>query len=194
MTIGSDREQCLQHLLEAEARLVLYPPRGSRSGPLAGLLQRLLFRVLRPYSLAHLALQQEALASMHAAMESVPDVVMNDGSDVELPELRAQEDRDSRNIRRVLSATLRLDSNVVDIGAHNGGFLREVLRFAPEGQHIALEPLPHLADYLRAEFPRISVHCVAASDREGTAPFHHVVGCEPWSGLISRPLPGGGSA
>jgi FkbM family methyltransferase len=98
---------------------------------------------------------------------------------------------DAENMHRLLAAVLKADSNVIDVGAHGGAFLREAISFAPDGRHIALEPLPHLAARLEEDFPQVDVYCTAASDRVGTASFFHAVDVEPWSGLKSRPLPDG---
>jgi FkbM family methyltransferase len=104
-------------------------------------------------------------------------------------ELAAVDARDSELIRRLLAWTLAPDSNCIDVGAHIGSVLREILRVAPQGHHIAYEPLPHLADRLRAEFPAADVRCAAVADREGEASFGHVRAAEAWSGLAYRPLP-----
>ena len=69
-------------------------------------------------------------------------------------ELAAIDQRDSDLVRRLLAWSLAPDSCCIDIGAHAGSVLREILRAAPDGRHIAYEPLPHLAEHLRAEFPR----------------------------------------
>jgi FkbM family methyltransferase len=61
---------------------------------------------------------------------------------------------------------------------------------APRGRHIAYEPLPHLADHLRASFPDVDVRCAALSDHAGEASFARVRAAEAWSGLLFRPLPG----
>jgi FkbM family methyltransferase len=68
--------------------------------------------------------------------------------------------------------------------------LAEIVRVAPRGRHIAYEPLPHLAEHLRAAFPDVDVRCAALSDRTGTDSFSRVRAAEAWSGLVFRPLPG----
>jgi FkbM family methyltransferase len=98
--------------------------------------------------------------------------------------------RDSELIRRLIAWTLTPESSCVDVGAHAGSVLAEFVRVAPRGRHIAYEPLPHLAEQLRASFPGVDVRCAALSDRSGTAPFARVRAAEAWSGLVFRPLPG----
>ncbi|MEA2454688.1 MAG: hypothetical protein QOI45_950, partial [Thermoleophilaceae bacterium] len=89
-----------------------------------------------------------------------------------------------------LAWSLAPDSGCIDIGAHTGNVLTEMRRVAPRGRHIAYEPLPHLADHLRASFPDVDVRCAALSDHAGEASFARVRAAEAWSGLLFRPLPG----
>ena len=101
-----------------------------------------------------------------------------------------QRDRsDGENMRRLVTWCSAGDA-ALDVGAHHGALLDEMLRVAPSGRHIALEPLPHLAAHLRETFPGVTVHEVAASNPTGTTTFAHVRGAEGWSGLKYRPLPG----
>ncbi len=98
--------------------------------------------------------------------------------------------RDDRNLRVLLAAVLGSDSNAVDIGANEGEMSAEILRCAPRGNHVAIEPLPHLAAGLRARFPTIEVHEVALSDHDGTAVFHVAEDAPALSGLQRRPIAG----
>jgi FkbM family methyltransferase len=98
--------------------------------------------------------------------------------------------RDTELIRRAIAWSLGPDSCCVDVGAHSGGVLGEIVRVAPHGRHIAYEPLPHLADRLKAAFPQVDVRCAALSDHAGESSFARVRAAEPWSGLVFRPLPG----
>ena len=50
-----------------------------------------------------------------------------------------------RQACELMSRVLSADSNCVDVGCHQGQFLREFLKYAPRGRHFAFEPLPHLA-------------------------------------------------
>jgi FkbM family methyltransferase len=84
-----------------------------------------------------------------------------------------REARDNEHIRVVLAACLSPDSSCIDVGAHSGGVLREIVRCAPNGRHIAYEPLPHLATELAREFPQVDVRPAALSDQDGTASFVH---------------------
>jgi FkbM family methyltransferase len=74
-------------------------------------------------------------------------------------------------MRMVMAAVLRSDSCCVDIGAHEGSMLREMVRLAPEGKHLAFEPLADYAARLTEAFPTVDVRNVALGDRTGHAQF-----------------------
>lgn len=82
-----------------------------------------------------------------------------------------------------------MDSNCLDIGAHRGEWLTFFRKFAPAGQHIAVEPLPHLAAMLRENFPDVEVHECALAAGQGMAQFVHAVDIEGWSGLQRQDYP-----
>jgi FkbM family methyltransferase len=108
----------------------------------------------------------------------------------ELAALRDVED--FANMRRALGFSLAPDDNCIDVGAHRGAVLAEMLRVAPRGHHIAFEPLPHLSRMLRDTFPQVQVRESALSNQPGEADFAFVHGtAEGWSGLLYRPLPTG---
>jgi FkbM family methyltransferase len=112
------------------------------------------------------------------------------------PELRlGQALLGSRSQRRNRLDDLRLlrlirslppQANYVDVGANRGHILRWFATSAPSGQHIAFEPLPDLAARLRHEFPDVTVHAVALSDRAGTATFYRAEE-DTRSGLCEAP-------
>lgn len=94
-------------------------------------------------------------------------------------------------LQAALATALARDSVAVDVGAHAGSVLRDILRIAPDGQHLAFEPLPRLAAALRSAFPDIDVREVALSDTTGTSSFVHVVDDPAYSGLKERTYPAG---
>jgi FkbM family methyltransferase len=79
--------------------------------------------------------------------------------------------RDDEHLRVLMAAVLRRDSNAVDIGANVGSVLADICSLAPDGAHIAVEPLADLADALRARFPSVSVHACALSAQSGEQAF-----------------------
>jgi FkbM family methyltransferase len=90
--------------------------------------------------------------------------------------------RDERAMSAVLAATLRSDSCFVDVGTNRGQILREAVRLAPHGAHVAFEPITGLAIELAARFPTVDCRNVAVA-AAGTATFCHFRRLDGWSGL-----------
>ena len=90
---------------------------------------------------------------------------------------------ETEQMRIVLASTLRSNSNAIDIGAASGEVLREIQRVAPNGRHIAFEPLPNTARRLANAFPGVDVRAMALSDTNGTANFVCVKNSLAYSGL-----------
>jgi FkbM family methyltransferase len=85
--------------------------------------------------------------------------------------------------RRVLSG----GGSSVDIGAHYGSILKELVKASPAGSHWAFEPIPHLARQLRKGFPGVTVSELALSDYTGSTEFRFLPGSPAYSSLIARP-------
>ena len=83
--------------------------------------------------------------------------------------------RYDRQTLAIMQRCLGSGSNCVDIGAHRGAILREILAIAPQGQHFAIEPLQEHAAYLAATFPGVKVFPIALSDQAGQAAFTRVL-------------------
>jgi FkbM family methyltransferase len=94
--------------------------------------------------------------------------------------------RDEHAMRVVLASILRPASNMIDVGANEGAVLREAIRLAPDGRHIAFEPIGALCARLRRAFPQVDVRDVALSDAAGRAEFAYVPGAPPYSGFRRR--------
>jgi FkbM family methyltransferase len=99
-----------------------------------------------------------------------------------------QELREEIAIRALLASALASDGTYVDVGANRGQILREALRVAPRGRHIAFEPIPELAEEIRREFPQVDCRQVAVAAESGTAEFCHFKSLDGWSGLRRSPL------
>jgi FkbM family methyltransferase len=91
-----------------------------------------------------------------------------------------------RQTVEVISKSLKNDSNCLDIGAHQGSILQEIIARAPQGNHFAFEPLPHLAQKLKENFPNVRVFPLALSDRAGRSTFQYVKNKPAYSGLRKR--------
>lgn len=94
--------------------------------------------------------------------------------------------RDEHAMRVVLATALRRDGNAVDVGANRGETLEMILAVAPDGRHVAYEPIPALAAQLAAAFPQVDVRNAACSETAGSAEFTHVLGAPAMSGLRQR--------
>ena len=86
---------------------------------------------------------------------------------------------DNQNLHLLLTSALTEDANCIDIGAHKGGLLAEMVRVAPCGKHIAYEPLQFLHAYLVDHFPTVDVRLAAVSNEEKEASFNFVKICPP---------------
>jgi FkbM family methyltransferase len=96
---------------------------------------------------------------------------------------RSQNCRYDRELIEVLRRSLRKTSNCVDVGCYRGDILRQMVKFAPQGEHIAFEPVPENFQYLTRTFPSVRVLNMALSDKAGEATFNVVVGRTARSGL-----------
>ncbi len=86
-------------------------------------------------------------------------------------------------IRRVVGPT----DMAIDVGAHLGDVLQHIVGAAPTIEHLAVEPLPHMAADLRINFPSVRVEEVALVARpSGPVQFHHVSSNPGYSGILER--------
>jgi hypothetical protein len=49
-----------------------------------------------------------------------------------------------RLTRKILKNQLEVNFNCIDVGCHKGEILDLMLKYAPEGEHYAFEPIPYL--------------------------------------------------
>ena len=92
----------------------------------------------------------------------------------------------AREALEVMRRCMGADSLGIDGGAHQGEFLRQMLRVAPRGRHYAFEPLPVFAEELEQGFPSVRVRPWALGKESGTASFCHVINDPGYSGLRER--------
>ncbi|HRN57757.1 MAG TPA: FkbM family methyltransferase [Agriterribacter sp.] len=87
----------------------------------------------------------------------------------------------------VIKAVLKRNSNAVDIGAHRGTILRQILKQAPEGKHIAIEPIPYLYQKLERKFgKKVTLFNLALANETGEATFTVFKDRPAVSGLKAR--------
>jgi len=94
--------------------------------------------------------------------------------------------RDAHASQMVLASVLRTGSNAIDVGANVGAVLELIVHLAPQGSHIAYEPIPDLCEQLVTRFPGVDVRCAALSDVAGESEFSVVLGAPAYSGLRQR--------
>lgn len=97
--------------------------------------------------------------------------------------------RDTQLLVALLEEVLEPDSDCLDVGAHAGSVLSEMVRLAPRGRHVAWEPLPAFAGRLRKRFPGVEVREAALGNEPGERAFAHVLDDPGWSGFRARPTP-----
>ena len=91
-----------------------------------------------------------------------------------------------RQAAELIEQVLSEYSNAIDIGCHKGQFLRLFLQHAPKGHHFAFEPIPYMAQALKAEFPSVDVYNHALGNTRGEAVFYVVPDSPALSGLNAR--------
>jgi FkbM family methyltransferase len=78
---------------------------------------------------------------------------------------------ESARIEQVMERIIKPDSNCIDVGCHIGSTLSDMLKLAPRGKHLAFEPVPRKAAWLRRKFPEVTVHEAAVADSNVAIPF-----------------------
>jgi FkbM family methyltransferase len=99
----------------------------------------------------------------------------------------AQALREEIAIGAILASTLRSDTTFVDVGTNRGQVLREAVRLAPAGRHVAFEPIPALAEEIARSFPSVDCRRLALGASAGVAEFCHFTTLDGWSGLRRSP-------
>jgi FkbM family methyltransferase len=95
--------------------------------------------------------------------------------------------REEIAISALLAGALRSEAAYVDVGANEGQILREAVRVAPRGRHVAFEPIPALAARLARDFPSVDCRRLALGARAEVTEFCHFKRLEGWSGLRRSP-------
>jgi FkbM family methyltransferase len=95
--------------------------------------------------------------------------------------------REDVAMEAILSSLLRSDGIYVDVGANKGQTLRDAVRVAPRGRHLAFEPIPGLAAEVAREFPGVDCRAMALGARKEVTKFCHFTRLEGWSGLRRYP-------
>jgi FkbM family methyltransferase len=95
--------------------------------------------------------------------------------------------REAVAMEAILASSLRSDGTYVDVGTNRGQVLRDAVRIAPRGHHIAFEPIPSLAAGVTREFPSVDCRAIALGARKELTTFCHFTRLDGWSGLRRYP-------
>jgi len=89
--------------------------------------------------------------------------------------------------KKVLKKVLPKNANCIDVGCHEGEFLDLFLKYAPQGNHFAFEPLPDYYENLVKNYgQKCKIHPQALSDKKGESTFNYVISNPAYSGLQKR--------
>jgi len=92
-----------------------------------------------------------------------------------------------RLTKQIIKRVLIPDSICIDVGAHKGEILKLFLKSAPNGRHIAFEPIPFLYEELKTRFTnRCSVFPFALGDESKETTFQLVKNAPAYSGILKR--------
>ncbi len=94
---------------------------------------------------------------------------------------------EDRRINLALGQLIGPSDNCVDAGAHIGSMLAQIRRLAPHGSHVAFEPVPYKARWLRKKFSDVAIIEAATAEQPGTALFYDAIDRPGFSGL-TRPV------
>jgi FkbM family methyltransferase len=98
-----------------------------------------------------------------------------------------QAQREALAINAVLAGALAGAGPYVDVGTNRGQVLREAVRVAPRGRHLAFEPIPALAAEVAQAFPQVECRQKAIGARTESAEFCYFRRLDGWSGLQRSP-------
>lgn len=94
-------------------------------------------------------------------------------------------DADQRAMDLLVAALLEQSDDAVDVGAHQGHLIRQILTAAPAGRHLAVEPVPDHALELRAALPGnviVEEYALTDDETESEMEFLHLPRPTGWNG------------
>jgi FkbM family methyltransferase len=97
----------------------------------------------------------------------------------ELHEIYVEQERIAQAMRQIIQS----GANCIDIGCHIGSSLSLILQCSPRGRHIAFEPLPEKAEWLRRKFPEVEIHRLALGDKRDRLKFFQNLSRPGFSGF-----------
>jgi FkbM family methyltransferase len=88
----------------------------------------------------------------------------------------------------IMKKVIHRNSNCIDIGCHKGEILDIILKFSPEGQHFAFEPIPPMYEQLAQKITRsnVKIFPYALAEHTGNTTFNFVKNAPAYSGIKKR--------
>lgn len=96
---------------------------------------------------------------------------------------------DQRAMAIIIAALLERADDAIDVGAAQGHLMQQIVNAAPEGRHLAVEPVPGHADDLRSVMPSnviVEEYALTDDELEGEMEILHVPRATGYNGL--RPI------
>jgi len=105
-----------------------------------------------------------------------------------IPVAFTQNQKYDKQTLQIIQKVCKAGSNCIDIGAHKGEVLDQMLKYAPGGKHYAFEPIPVLYNNLKEKYSATNcvISDIALSNKKGRSSFNYVVSNPSYSGLIKR--------
>jgi FkbM family methyltransferase len=92
-----------------------------------------------------------------------------------------------RLTKAIMKKSISRQSNCIDVGCHKGEILDVILSLAPNGKHVAFEPIPFLFQQLELKYKeKATIYPYALSDANGTSTFQFVKNAPAYSGIQKR--------
>jgi FkbM family methyltransferase len=94
-----------------------------------------------------------------------------------------------RDTQKIIKQICNAHSNCIDVGCHKGEILDVILKYAPQGNHTAFEPIPISYNTLckkYASHKNVTIYNYAVSNLAGKHSFNYVITNPSYSGLIKR--------
>ncbi len=89
-------------------------------------------------------------------------------------------------LKKIIKKSLSKNDNAIDIGAHKGEILELFIKYASQGHHFAIEPIPYFHEKLKIKFPNVTVLPYALSDKNTQQRFYWIKDKPAYSGLSKR--------
>lgn len=86
-------------------------------------------------------------------------------------------------VKKLIEQSLKPNSNCIDVGAHIGSVLSIILKYAPNGNHVAFEPGKKKAGWLSKKFPEVQVFDTGAGDKNEVRTFSEDIRNSGFSGF-----------